>query len=65
MDFELVGDLTAVEIITVNLAIRELTDLKARGLVVGGGESLKELQRSAWQVGPPGSPNFTGTKRMV
>lgn len=30
MDFELVGELTGVEIIAVNLSIRENADLKAR-----------------------------------
>lgn len=30
MDFELIGELSSVEMIAVNLAIRENTDLKAR-----------------------------------
>jgi len=38
MDFELVGELSEIETIAVNLAIRERESLKA---AYGGGENLK------------------------
>jgi hypothetical protein len=40
MDFELVGELTDVEIIAVNLSIRENADLKARH----GGRRWRKLK---------------------
>ena len=64
MDFELIGELSDVEPIAVNLSIRANADLKARH----GGRRWRKLKASAWSACPTAASagvKSTGTRLMA